>query len=89
MLDNRIIKINNNRKYICKESIYDFIKWEYYEINEIFSYMVEIRLIVNNKYNYYCFSLEDDYEQLPNFIRYFYTENEERKVKLKQIEKSQ
>jgi hypothetical protein len=87
MSDNK--KINKERKYRCKESIYGFIINKYYEINEIYTYMIEMRIIVNYQYNYYCFSLEDDYDSLPNFNRFFYSEKEERKVKLKQIEESQ
>jgi len=59
-------------------------------MNELFRYFVEMRNInENNRYTYYCFSLEKDYEELPNFNRFFYSEKEERKVKLKQIEESQ
>jgi len=88
MLDNRNRNINRNRKYRCKESIFDFIVGNYYEINELYPYVVEMRIIVNNQYNYYCFELENEFEILPIFIRYFYSENEERKQKLLKIEKS-
>ena len=86
MLDNRNSKINKNIKYICKKSIYNFVKGNYYDVNELFSYMIEIIIIVNNQRNYYCFSLEKEYdESFPNFIRHFYTENEERVLKLDKL----
>ena len=72
--------LNKNTKYICKKAYNNYIEGEYYYIIFYDDYIVYL-------YNFGIFSLNKtkfvgDY---PNFYEYFYTLQEQRKIKLLKI----
>jgi len=79
--------LNTNRKYICKKSIRTFRKGKSYNINMIFPSAVEMINIINNQYNYYVFSLYEDYDEEYYFYDYFYSDKDERKMKLEKLKR--
>lgn len=90
-------------KALCKRNLYNFEKDEYYIVDGIHSIFepddfISIQLPVNNsndfklyRFNYKGFAVHyvEDYIgwNEPKFFDYFYSEQEERKVKLQTLQK--
>ena len=75
--------INIDRKYLCKKNSYYCIKGSRYYIHSISMNRVSIH--VDNYHVYEKFVFENGYYIDFNFYEYFYTEQEERKLKLEQL----
>jgi len=74
--------LNTNRKYLCKKSSICCVKGSYYDVDFLITSFVS--MVVENSFNE-SFTFNSNYTNYRKFYEHFYTEQEERKLKIEQL----
>jgi len=81
--------IEVNKKYLCKKIYNGCIEGRYYNINAVGHYYITFLVCDGELCHEETFSYDPEnpnaYSYIPNFFAHFYTEQEERQLKLKRL----